>query len=262
LTAACAPQAELVKTRNDMNDLRAEIREMRTRVPDLSGFQKRLDAMERNVKGTTDLQKTVADHGARFDQFTTDLQILQGKLEENNFRIKELAHKLDDKAYQVAELASRLEQMEDKLKSLPSGTPAAPGAEEKKPEAKAPSPTEAYLQAKIDYDKGNFDLAIAGFQNYLRQFPDASQADSAQYWIGESYYGKKDYSRAIEEFTRVLKNHPRSDKAPGARLKIGYAYLSEKNTVRAREHLNRVVKDYPNSREAELARERLRKIGK
>jgi tol-pal system protein YbgF len=258
ILAGCAPQAELVKLRNEMNDLRAEVRDTKTKVPDVSAIQKRQDAFQADLKGTTDLQKTVADQGVRYDQLVTDLQIMQGRLEENNFHVKELAQKLDDKTYKISELTSRVEQLESKLKSAPTGT----AATEKKPEAKALEPSEAYQQAKADYDKGNFDLAIAGFENYLKLYPDASQADAARYWIGECWYSKKEYNKAIEEFSKVLKNHPRSEKAPGARLKIGLSYLNEKNTAKAKEHLNRVVKEYPNSKEADIAKDRLRKIGK
>jgi TolA-binding protein len=63
-------------------------------------------------------------------------------------------------------------------------------------------------------------------------------------------------------FSKVIKNHPKSEKAPGARLKIGYSYLNDKNTAKAKEHLNRVVKDYPASKESDLAKEKLKKIGK
>ncbi|NTW66939.1 MAG: tol-pal system protein YbgF [Nitrospirae bacterium] len=253
--AGCAPQAELVKLRNEMNDLRTETR---SEIKDLKGIEKRQDQLAADVKSTSDLQRSIADQGAQFDQLVTDLQIMQGKLEENNFRMKEMSQKLDDKAYRLSELTARVDQLESKLKSAPSGTP----VPDKKTEAKTLGPSEAYQQAKTDYDKGNFDLAIAGFGNYLKQFPDASQADSAQYWIGESYYSKKEYGKAIEEFSKVLKDHPKSEKAPGARLKIGYSYLNERNNAKAKEHLNRVIKDYPASKEAALAKEKLKKIGK
>jgi tol-pal system protein YbgF len=256
LTAGCAPQAELVRLRNELNDVRAEVNAVKTRVPDVSGIQKKQDQLAEDLKGASDLQQRIADQGARHDQLVTDLQILQGKLEENNFRIKELAQKLDDRSFQLSELAARVEEVEKKLASAPAGTADA------KPQPRTPSPSEAYQQAKADYDRGNFDLAIAGFENYLKQFPDASQADAARYWIGECWYSKKEYDRAIEEFQKVLTDHPKSEKAPGARLKIGFSYLNLKNATKAKEHLNRVIKDHPASQEAEKARERLKKIGK
>lgn len=258
LTTGCAPQAELVKLRSEMNDVRAEVKNVRTSVPDLSAIRQRQDRLEADIKGTTDMQQRMADQGARFDQLAMDVQLLQGKIEENNYRLKELAQKLDDRSFQIAEVAARVEQLETRLKTAPAVT-AAPVTTSS---IKAPAPSEAYQQAKGDYDKGNFDLAIAGFENYLHQFPDTSLADSAQYWIGECHYSKKEYGKAIEEFRKVLKNYPKSDKAPGAQLKIGYSYLNEKNNAKAKEHLQKVIKDYPGSREADLAREKLKKIGK
>ncbi len=263
LLSACATQAGLVKTESDISTLRADVKAAKAGVQEM---QKRVDQLDANIKGTVDLQKVMADTGARMDQLTTDLQILQGKVEENNFRLSEFAQKFDDKVYKIGELNARIEELEAKAKAITekSATGAAPAQtdKDKKPEAKALEPSEAYRAAKEDYDKGNFDLAIAGFQNYIKQFPDTSQVDSAQYWIGKCYYAKNEFSKAIDAFSRVIKNYPKSDKAPGAKLNIGLSYLNEKNTTKAREYFNKVIKDHPRSKEATLAKEKLRKMGK
>jgi tol-pal system protein YbgF len=219
--------------------------------------------LDANIKGTVDLQKVMADTGARMDQLTTDLQILQGKVEENNFRLSEFAQKFDDKIYKIGELNARIEELEAKVKALTEkGEGPAQSEKDKKPEAKALEPSEAYRAAKDDFDRKNFDLAIAGFQNYLKQFPDTSQVDSAQYWIGECYYSKNEFGKAIEAFSKVIKNYPKSEKAPAAKFKIGLSYLNEKNTAKAKEYLHKVIKDHPRSKEAPLAKEKLRKMGK
>ena len=266
--AACAPQAELVKTRTDLAEVRTGARAVESRILEvqkrLDGIEKRLEALEVSVKSTTDLQKSVADANARFDQLSTDIQLVQGKLEENNFRISDLAQKLDDRTFKISELAARIDDLDAKVKARSNGAAATPqaaaGAEQKIPVKVDPS--EAYRQAKNDYDKGNFDLSLAGFQNYLAVFPDASQADNAQYWIGECYYSLNDFKKSVEAFTRVVTGYPKSDKVAGARLKIGLAYLGDKNNAKAREALNKVIKEHPASKEAEIATSRLQKIGK
>jgi tol-pal system protein YbgF len=274
LLSACAPQAELVKTRSDLSGLREDQKSNKARIQELQerldrDVQKRLDLLETNVKGTVDVQKVMADYGAKTDQLATDIQLLQGKLEENNFRIADLAQKLDDKSFKITELSARLDELDAKVKTLtvggqglataPTGTAA---DRDKKSAPKAVEPSEAYRQAMNDYNSGNFDLALAGFQNYLTQFPDASQVDKAQYWVGECYYSKKEFDRAIEAFAKVVKTYPKSDKVPGAKLKIGYSYLNENHTAKAKEWLNRVIKEYPGTKEAELAKEKLHKLGK
>ncbi len=266
LLAACVPQSELVKMHSGISEQREDTKATKDQ---LLYLQKRLDILSANIKGGGDTQKALADYGSKSDQLTTDIQILQGKLEENNFRISELAQKLDDKSVKITEHSARIEELETKVKSLNAGNPAAATVQtgtasdrDKKPAPKTIEPSEAYRQAKNDYDKGNFDLALAGFQNYIAQFPDTTLAAAAQYWIGECYSSKKDFARAIEAFGLVLSSYPKSDKVAGAKLKIGLSYLSEKNTEKARQYLNRVVKEHRGTAEADIAAERLRKIGK
>jgi tol-pal system protein YbgF len=265
LLSACVPQAEIVKMNNDLSEQRSDMKAIKEQVQNL---QKRLDTLNTNVKGTTDSQKALADYGAKSDQLATDIQILQGKLEENNFRIAELSQKLDDKSFKIGELNARTEELETKVKSVGAGSLMAMTAltgtaadQSKKAAAKTIEPSEAYRQAKSDYDKGNFDLALAGFQNYIAQFPDTSLAAAAQYWIGECYSSKKDYSKAIEAFGSVITSYPKSDKVPGAKLKIGLTYLNAKNTEKAREYLNKVIQEHRGTAEADIAADRLRKIG-
>jgi tol-pal system protein YbgF len=265
LLSACAPQAELVKTKSELSGLREDAKASKARNEDI---QKRLYMLEANVKGTVDVQKVMADYGAKTDQLATDIQLLQGKLEENNFRIADLAQKLDDKSFKITELSARVDELNAKIKALaggqglssaPSGTTA---DMDKKSAPKAVEPSEAYRLAMNDYNSGNFDLALAGFQNYLVQFPDTSQASSALYWVGQCYYAKKDFTKAIDSFVKFVKTYPKSDKVSGAELKIGYSYLSENNNAKAKVWLNRVVKEYPDTEEAEHAKAKLHKMGK
>ncbi len=251
--SACAPQSELVRTRSEVSDIRDDLSTTKSKLQDA---QNRLDMLDANIKGTVDLQKTMADYGTKSDQLVTDMQLLQGKLEENNFRIAELAQKLDDKTFKLAELSAKVEDLEAKLKQQGGGAPAASG----KQSSKTQEPSDAYRQAKSDFDKKNYDLALAGFQNYITQFPDTSQTDKAQYWIGECYYAKKDFNRAIDAFDKVIKTYPKSDKVPGAKLKIGFSYLNEKNNAKAREYLYKVIKEHPATDEAKLAKDKLKKI--
>ncbi len=266
LLAACVPQSELVKMSSGISEQREDTKATKDQ---LLYMQKRIDILTANIKGGSDTQKALADYGAKSDQLSTDIQILQGKLEENNFRIAELAQKLDDKSVKITELAARIEELETRVKSLNAGAPTAATVQtgtasdkDKKSAPKTIEPSEAYRLAKNDYDKGNFDLALAGFQNYIAQFPDTSLAAAAQYWIGECYSSKKDFARAIEAFGRVLTSYPKSDKVAGAKLKIGLSYLNERNTEKAREYLNRVIKEHRGTAEADIAADRLHKIGK
>ena len=120
---------------------------------------------------------------------------------------------------------------------------------------------EVYQAAYRDYQRGNYDLALAGFRDFLSRYPDSELAANAEYWIGESLYSQKKYSEAIDQFNRVVNKYPKSDKAPGALLKKGYAYLAINDRPRAIVQFQYVVHEYPNSRESGLAKDRLKQLG-
>jgi tol-pal system protein YbgF len=98
--------------------------------------------------------------------------------------------------------------------------PAGPGVP---PNPQAPAPRELYTQAYADYARGNYDLAIQEYTDYLRNYPDTDLSDNAQYWIGECQYSKQKYPEAIEAWDELFRQYPSSDKIPDARFKKGMA---------------------------------------
>jgi len=125
----------------------------------------------------------------------------------------------------------------------------------------AGNPMELYQTAYRDYQRGNFDLAMAGFSDFIRQNPNSDLADNAAYWIGESLFSQKKYQDAIAQFDSVVTRYPQSDKVPGALLKKGYAYIALGEKAQGIVQLQYVVHEHPSSQEASLARQRLQTLG-
>lgn len=119
-------------------------------------------------------------------------------------------------------------------------------------------PMQLYQSAYLDYTKGNYDVAVMGFREYLKAFPDAEFAGNAQYWIGESLYSLAKYEDAVAEFDRVIKNYPDSQKVPGAMLKKAYCYDALKKPDEAKAAVDALIKKFPESEAAKLAKERFR----
>ncbi len=117
-------------------------------------------------------------------------------------------------------------------------------------------PDQLYNIAYLDYTRAEYDLAIQGFQRYLKYFSDTELSDNAQYWIGECYYSKKMYPDAVLEFEKVATNYPQGNKVVSATYKIGLAYESMDEAKKAKEYYKKVFDNFPNSPEAKLARER------
>ena len=125
------------------------------------------------------------------------------------------------------------------------------------PTAPPPAPRELYSQAYADYARGNYDLAMQGFSEYLKAYPTTDFSDNAQYWIGECLYGKKMYAEAIEAWNTLLKDYPTSDKLPDARVKKGMSLERLGRRSQALVEYRYVVDRYPTSQAARIARERL-----
>ena len=132
-------------------------------------------------------------------------------------------------------------------------------------------PQDIYQASYIDFSKGSYALAMAGFREFIRRFPDHPLAGNAQYWVGESHFsiargyansGQNDkvapeMELAVQEFRKVLANYPRSEKAPTALYKEALALLELKQPAVAQQRLEYLVSNFPQSEETPLARERL-----
>lgn len=252
----CAPQAEFVKLRDDVDTVARKQSQVQQRFEVIEGYLK--DRTTTVQKGQVDLQKIIADMGVKIDQLATDIQLIQGKLEENNHRVSEISQRLDDQLYKLKELSSKIAELQTKSGGDPNipEKGITPSVQQEKAKS-APNPSELYNRAYQDYVNGSYDLALMGFQSYLSEFPDATLAANAQYWIGECYYGKQDYKKAIEALDKVSANYPKSEKVSAALLKAGFAYLELKDKAKARSYLKKVVEQFPKSKEAPLAKGKL-----
>jgi tol-pal system protein YbgF len=128
------------------------------------------------------------------------------------------------------------------------------------PGTPAISPTSAFNLAYNDYLNGRYDLAVTGFQRFLRDFPSTSLAPNAHYWIGESYFSLKDSGHAMQAFQRVINEFPRSEKVPPALFKLGLAAMEMGDSSGARRYLKRVIEEFSTSDEAKLAKNKLAEI--
>jgi len=129
------------------------------------------------------------------------------------------------------------------------------------PTTPAGDPMETYQAAYRDYQRGNYDLAIEGFREFLAANTSSDLADNASYWIGESLFSQKKYREAIEQFDSVVNRFPKSDKVPGALLKKGYAYINIGEKAHGVVQLQYVLHEHPKSQEAALARQKLKQLG-
>jgi tol-pal system protein YbgF len=166
--------------------------------------------------------------------------------------------KLEDLGHRFPELSRKMEQVKREI-TTKKDTAAAPAPDTSAVVVNV-DPQQLYDAAYLDLTKGNYDLAVTGFHNYLKYFPETEQAANAQYWLGECYYAKQNYTRAAIEFHKVLENYSTGTKVPSALYKLGLSLLELRSVGQAKKYLQELVDKYPNTQEARLAAEKLRKI--
>ncbi|HMM74346.1 MAG TPA: tol-pal system protein YbgF [Gammaproteobacteria bacterium] len=115
----------------------------------------------------------------------------------------------------------------------------------------------AYRDAFALLRAGEYDRAIAAFNDFQAKYPQSQYGDNAQYWLAEAHYAKRDYAAAVTEYEKMLANYPQSRKLSHAMLKIGYSYDSLGKHEEARAVLEDLRKRFPGSAAARLAEERL-----
>ena len=198
------------------------------------------------------LTELVAEQNALLKKSAADRrqqdETIAASFKDLNDRLAELAEVIEGLKAQGA--ASALPPPVD---PAAAGATATPGA----PPPTAAAPRELYSQAYADYARGNFDLAIQGFSEYLQAYPGTDFTDNAQYWIGECLYGKKMYAEAIDAWNVLFKDFPSSDKLPDGRVKKGMALERLGRKSQALVEYRYVVDRFPNSQAARIARERL-----
>jgi len=118
-------------------------------------------------------------------------------------------------------------------------------------------PDQLYNTAYLDFTRGKYKIAIAGFGQFIQMFPNSEMADNAQYWKAECYYSLNELAKAEEEFRLVLTGYPDGNKVPAASYKLGLVYLTENRRQDAQRQLQEVVAKYPGTTEAKLAQDRL-----
>ena len=221
--------------------------------------------LAKNDQVITDIRKRIADVAADITEIREDMENLKGDREVMGKGESDLKKGFADMRNQYDQLSSRIKAMEN-LFEIGSGASQAPKGEKAVSDDSknaVPGKTEKELAYDSAYDafkEEKYDKAREGFQNFLMKYPNTEYSDSAQFWIGESYYFERKYEQAILEYEKVIKDYPQGNKVPSALLKQGFAFLNLGDKASAKLLLEQVAKNYPGTNQARMARAKLAEI--
>ena len=258
----CVSSDDIDGLHRQMNDIQRQIQAVENKSSSKEEVQKLNTSV---AQQTNQLLKSNADTGVKLDELSRQIEALQAKLDDTNRRLAELSQQIAATQGDLSRLQSpppspNAPSVGAPRANAPANPPPGP-AHNTAPPSGGPSPQQLYDTAYGDYTKGRYELAIAGFQDYVDRYPNTDLSDNAQYWIGESHFSERKYADAIKDFEALLRRWPQSDKAAAALLKKGYALGEINRRAEAVVALQYVIHEYPTSDESRLAKQKLSSWG-
>ncbi len=255
--AGCASQGALDNARNDIDSIKTRLFSMDRDLATVREESKvSVGAIEKGFKvDVASVRKMSADIQATIDSTRSDMQSLNGKVDDTSLAVKKTAEDLaryrEDADKRIIALEDRILKQQTLLDSLSKSM--ADLAKAKNDEANS-SPDALYLKGLDSLKAGDVVAAREQFTKFLDQNPKNELAANAYYWIGETYYTEKNYDSAILSYQQVIKNYPGKDKVVAAMLKQAMAFSAIKDTKSARFVLKKLIEGFPKSDEAKKAK--------
>lgn len=265
-----SPRSAVAARNKDTDLILAELRQLQAQVTQLQRTQGELERLLNHVLSRTDseessVRQTLVDAQTTLGEIEENVSVLSSRLDETNSRIGNMQR----------ELAS-LRQTQQPLVLFPEegeptggGSLPQPGSDESKSDeatvpppvaAAAPSAVEIYNQAYTDFTHSRYPLAVSGFEEVIRRYPESDLADNSQYWIGECHMAQRRYEDALRAFEAVLRNYPDSNKLAEAGYKKATAFEALGRREDAIQQLEFVIEQYPRTQVERSASALLRKL--
>lgn len=222
----------------------------------IENLQKSVDELNLAQGGSTSKMK--ADLTLMLTQLESQITRLHAEIDETQFRLTQLSakiEKLDQKKYIVGGAGAPGQP------GAPAGTPGAAPATAVGPNGEPVRVVEGldlealFNQARDDYIRGKYDLALAGFKNVYEKDAGGTWRELAMFWLGETLLKQDKPDKALEAYARVAKEFPRGTKVCSARFKIGLIYHQRKDKTKRDEEWSKLISECPGTNEAQRAQE-------
>ena len=210
-------------------------------------------------------RKAFADQKLVIDNLTNDVRVIREKLDDNNVRVGSLTQEVESLRQSVQQMSiarpAPTTDPDPAVGTQGAGGSAAPGGAPPPPPMGG-SPTQAWDTANADYMAGQYDLAVLGFEAYIRNFPKSERADDAQVAICASYLNANKNQNAVDACDLAIRTYPGANSIPEAYYRKGLALSNLKDLMGARSAWETLIKNYPTDALATMAQQGLERLKK
>ena len=209
-------------------------------------------------------RKAFADQKLLIDGVGDTVRVLREKADDTNVRLSTMNQELE--AMRQAIMSQPQPSVTAPATGDPAAgtTPGAPPTGAAPPSGPAPiiAPQKLYDNAFADYSAGQYDLAVIGFETFIKTSPRSELADDAQLNIGNALYAAGKFKEAVPALQQVISGYPQSNSVAAAWYKLGLTYEQLKQADLARKAYETVTKNHEGTIEASLARQGLERLSK
>jgi tol-pal system protein YbgF len=201
----------------------------------------------------------------RLQQLESDLREIRGRIEEQNYQLRQMQDKLDRA---LSDMEMRMGDVEKRASAAPPPSARyAAGSQSKPPPAvqtgSAYQPEEGQLgtlsqmetssgdPAAMKYESAfsllknaQYDEAAKNFHEFISSYPNHSLISNAKYWLGETYYVRGQFADAARVFAEGYQQAPAGAKAPDNLLKLGMSLAGMGNKDDACVALDQIGKEF------------------
>jgi tol-pal system protein YbgF len=203
-------------------------------------------------------RKAFADQKLLVDNLGEGVRILREKADDTNVRLSSMTQELESLRQTIASIPApaAVAPSVDPVTGEPLAAPPQPGT------ASVPnvSHKRVYDMSYSDYTAGQWDLAVKGFEEYIRSYPSSPLADDAQLNIGNAYYAAGRFKEAVSALLKVISDFPQSDSVSAAYYKLGKSYEELARVDDARKAYEAIIEKFPDSMDRSLAQQALERL--
>lgn len=212
-------------------------------------------------KQVESLQKSVDElnlaQGGSTSKMKADLTLMLTQLES---QITRLHAEIDETQYRLTQLSAKIEKLDQKKfvggpaqPGVP-GSAAGPGGEPVRV-VEGLDLESLFNQARDDYIRGKYDLALAGFKTVYEKDGGGTWRELAMFWLGETLMKQEKPEKALEAYGRVIKEFPRGSKVCSSHFKAGLIHHQKKDKSKRDEEWTKLIAECAGSNEAQRAQD-------
>ncbi len=260
-----AASKEMQELQRDVAQLQEQVRTLQSTVDKQNGTIVELlhqlqESNARTVAALNQLSGTALEKlGSQIQRGLEPMNRVPTEVRNVQNDTTELKAQVSELTVTMNKIMQQLNDVNNSIKVL-QAPPAAPPASANTPPPPPPAST-LWSNARRDYSGGKMDLALSGFQDFLKYYPTDPMASQAQFFVGQIHYSMVQYDVAAQDFDAVVERYPENEVTSQAQFMKAKSLVQSGKKPEGIKEYKAVVSKYPGSEAAKQATEQLKALG-